>query len=63
MRVIVIFKGREIKSAETGLGIIQAIARTIEEMATADSKPSLKGNNMSVEFTPKKQKNTKENVV
>jgi len=56
VRITIMFKGREIKMADAGLKMIQEIGQAIEELATADSKPSLKGHNMSVVFTPKKKK-------
>ena len=55
VRVVITFKGREMKMTNVGLEMIQEIARNILDLATADSKPSLKGNSMSVVFTPKKK--------
>jgi translation initiation factor IF-3 len=52
VRVVVIFRGREITHPEIGWRLLQRMSETLKEVASADGQPSMEGRGMSVVLSP-----------
>jgi translation initiation factor IF-3 len=52
VKVVVIFRGREITHPEIGWRLLQRMLETLKEVATAESQPSLEGRGMTMVLSP-----------
>lgn len=55
VRVMVIFKGREMKYKQHGAELLKKLIDSIEECGTAESPLKMEGNKMIITFKPKKK--------
>ena len=58
VKVVVIFRGREITHPEIGYRLLQRTLETLKEVASAENQPSLEGRGMSMVLSPVTAKKT-----
>ena len=58
VKVLVIFKGRQMAHQEVGKQLLEKFAETVSEFGTVDKAPTMEGRSMSILITPVKQNNT-----
>lgn len=59
VRIVVIFRGREITHPEIGWRLLQRMLETLKEVASAENQPSMLGRQMSMILSPVSVKKTK----
>jgi translation initiation factor IF-3 len=59
VRVVVMFRGREIIHPEIGWRLLQRMSEALQEVASAESQPSMLGRQMSMILSPTSVKKTK----
>ena len=57
VKVLVIFKGRQMAHQEVGKQLLEKFAETVSEFGTVDKAPTMEGRSMSILITPVKQNN------
>ena len=62
LKVLVIFRGREIVHPELGRELVERVAKSLEEIAQVERPLMQEGRNMSMILAPKKAKGTKVNA-
>ena len=64
VRVLVLFRGREITHPEIGWGLLQRMSESLNEVASIESQPSMDGRSMAMILSPvatkKPKKDSKE---
>lgn len=56
VKIMIIFKGREITHTELGMGMLKRVAEELKDMATIEAQPKLEGRSMSMVVAPAPQK-------
>lgn len=52
VKVVVLFRGREITHLDNGSRLLQRVAESLKEVASIDGQPSLEGKRMNMIFSP-----------
>lgn len=56
VKVLIMFKGREITHTELGMGMLKRVAEELKDMAVIEAPPKLEGRSMSMVVAPAPQK-------
>ena len=60
VRVLVLFRGREITHPEIGWGLLQRMSESLKEVASIESQPSMDGRSMAMILSPTATKKPKQ---
>lgn len=56
VKILIMFKGREITHTELGMGMLKRVAEELKDMATIETAPKLEGRSMTMVVAPAPQK-------
>ena len=56
VKILIMFKGREITHTELGMGMLKRVAEELKDMATIETAPKLEGRSMTMIVAPAPQK-------
>ncbi|OGP95931.1 MAG: translation initiation factor IF-3 [Deltaproteobacteria bacterium RBG_19FT_COMBO_56_10] len=56
VKVLIMFKGREITHTDLGMGMLKRVAEELKDMAVIEAPPKLEGRSMSMVVAPAPQK-------